>query len=397
RSGTREFFRSLTGDQAHDSRLIGQFGVGFYSAFIVASKVEVTTRRAGLPRGEGVRWTSTGEEDFVVETVDRPRRGTRVTLYLREGEDEFLDGGRRRALIRRFSDHISIPIVMAKEGDGNGEETVNSATALWTRPKKEISDAEYREFYKHIAHDFEDPLAWVHSRVEGKLEYTSLLYIPSRAPFDLIDRERRHGVKLYVRRVFIMDDAGDLMPPWLRFVRGVVDSDDLPLNVSREILQQSRALDAIRSGSVRKVLELLEGMAKDDPEKYVTFWKEFGRVLKEGVVEAPDRREELARLLRFASTRSESDEQTVSLADYVGAMRDGQEALFYIAAGTPRAARSSPHLAVFRETGVEVLLLTDPVDEWLVLHLREFQGKPLQSVTQGELSLSKLGDPDNKE
>jgi molecular chaperone HtpG len=392
RSGTREFFSALTGDQARDSRLIGQFGVGFYSAFIVAHTVEVTSRRAGLPRGEGVRWVSKGEGEFRVETVDRPRRGTRVTLHLRDGEDEFLDGARLRSVIRRYSDHISLPILMAREGaDAKGEETVNSATALWARPKKEISDAEYREFYKHVSHDFEDPLAWVHNRVEGKSEYTTLLYLPKRAPFDLWDRERRHGVKLYVKRVFIMDDAEQLLPASLRFVRGVVDSDDLPLNVSREILQQNRMIDTIRSGCVRRVLELLQSLANNEPARYAEFWKEFGRVLKEGVMDMPDRSTELAALLRFASTHGAADAQDVSLKDYVGRMREGQKTIWYLTADSASAARSSPHLEVFRKHGIEVLLLADPVDEWLVMHLTEFEGKPIASVARGNLAPGDLG------
>lgn len=392
RSGTREFFGALTGDQARDSRLIGQFGVGFYSAFIVAHTVEVTSRRAGLPRGEGVRWVSKGEGEFRVETVDRPRRGTRVTLHLRDGEDEFLDGARLRSVIRRYSDHISLPILMAREGaDAKGEETVNSATALWARPKKEISDAEYREFYKHVSHDFEDPLAWVHNRVEGKSEYTTLLYLPKRAPFDLWDRERRHGVKLYVKRVFIMDDAEQLLPASLRFVRGVVDSDDLPLNVSREILQQNRMIDTIRSGCVRRVLELLQSLANNEPARYAEFWREFGRVLKEGVMDMPDRSTELSALLRFASTHGTADAQDVSLKDYVGRMREGQKTIWYLTADSASAARSSPHLEVFRKHGIEVLLLADPVDEWLVMHLTEFEGKPIASVARGDLAAGDLG------
>lgn len=391
RSGTREFFKALTGDQARDSRLIGQFGVGFYSAFIVAHTVEVSSRHAGAPRGEGVRWVSTGESDFTVETIDRPKRGTRVTLHLRDGEEEFLDDGRLRGIIRRYSDHISLPIVMPREGEEKGDETVNSATALWTRQKKEITDGEYREFYKHIAHDFEDPLAWAHNRVEGKSEYTSLLYVPKRAPFDLWDRDRRHGVKLYVKRVFIMDDADQLLPPSLRFVRGVIDSDDLPLNVSREILQQNRAIETIRAGCIRRVLDLLQSLATDQPERYAGFWKEFGRVLKEGVIDLGDRVAELAALFRFASTHADSDDQVVSLKDYAGRMREGQKQIWYLTAESPAAARSSPHLEVFRKYGVEVLLLTDPVDEWLVLHVTEFEGKPLAAVSRGDLSLADLG------
>jgi molecular chaperone HtpG len=385
KSGTSQFLASLTDDQARDAGLIGQFGVGFYSAFTVAGRVEVTTRRAGAPRGQGVRWTSTGEADYTIETVDRPRRGTRVTLYLREDASEFLDAARLRAIVRRYSDHISLPIVMDREGGEQGDETVNRATALWTRPKKEISDADYQEFYRHVAHDPEDALAWTHNRVEGKVEYTSLLYIPGRAPFDLWDRERRRGIKLYVRRVFIMDDAEQLLPAYLRFVRGVVDSADLPLNVSREILQQDRSIETIRAGCARKVLDLLAELAEKEPEKYARFWKEFGRVLKEGVIDAPDRREELARLFRFSSTRTTDDVQSVSLPDYVARMQEGQNAIWYLTADTLAAARSSPHLEALRARDVEVLLLTDPVDEWVVMHLAEFDGRPLKSAARGEL------------
>ncbi|MGH8247360.1 MAG: molecular chaperone HtpG, partial [Gammaproteobacteria bacterium] len=394
KSGTRQFFSALTGDAARDSKLIGQFGVGFYSSFMVAEKVEVVTRRAGLARGEGVRWISAGRSDYTIETLDRPKRGTRVTLFLREGASEFLDGARLRGIIRKYSDHISLPIVM--DAAGKGEETVNSATALWTRNKKDIQDLEYREFYKHVGHDFEDPLAWVHSKVEGKLEYTCLLFIPSRAPFNLWDRDRRHGVKLYVKRVFIMDDAEQLLPPYLRFVRGVVDSDDLPLNISREILQQNRTIDAIRSGCTKKVLDLLEGMAADDRDKYSIIWKEFGRVLKEGVIDAPDKQADLAKLFRFASIARDDDEQSVSLPDYVNRMADGQEAIYYITAESPRAARGSPHLEIFREKGIEVLILTDPIDEWLTLHMTEFGGKPLRSVARGDLDLGALKPADGQ-
>lgn len=388
RSGTSQFLASLTGDQARDATLIGQFGVGFYSAFIVAGRVEVITRRAGAPREQGVRWVSSGESDYTVETVDRPRRGTRVTLYLREGDDEFLDARRLRSIIHKYSDHISLPIVMdSADQDTKGEETVNRATALWTRPRKEITGSEYQEFYKHVAHDFEDALAYSHSRVEGKVEYTSLLYVPGRAPFDLWDRERRRGVKLYVRRIFIMDDAEQLLPAYLRFVRGIVDSNDLPLNISREILQQDRTIDTIRSGCARKVLELLGQLAEKEPDKYVRFWKEFGRVLKEGVIDAPDRREEIARLFRFSSTRSEGDAQSLSLSEYVARMAEGQKAIYYLTADSLAAARSSPHLEALRARNVEVLLLTDPVDEWVVMHLAEFDGRPLRSVAKGDLDL----------
>lgn len=391
KSGTREFFESLTGDQSKDNQLIGQFGVGFYSSFIVAEKLEVISRRAGLGREEGVRWISEGKNDYSLETVDRPKRGTKIVLYLRDDAEEFLNAFRLRSIITKYSDHISIPIVMDKEGeDEKGEETVNSATALWSRAKKDIKDEEYEEFYKHVGHDFKAPLARVHNKVEGKLEYTSLLYIPARAPFDLWDREKRHGIKLYVRRIFIMDDAEQLMPSYLRFVKGIVDSDDLPLNISREILQRNKTIDSIRSGCTKKILDLLAGMAKKDTEKYNTFWKEFGRVLKEGVIEVTDKQEELAKLFRFSSSHDDNEEQLVSLQDYVGRMKDGQKAIYFISADSFSTAKNSPHLEVFRDKGIEVLLLTDPIDEWLTTHLNEFDGKPLTSVNKGELDLDKL-------
>ena len=395
KSGTRQFFESLTGDQSKDARLIGQFGVGFYSAFIVAEKVEVTSRRAGLSRTEGVRWTSTGEGEFTVETIDRAKRGTKVVLYLRDVAKEFLDGFRLRGIIKRYSDHISLPIVMPVEGkDEKGEETVNSATALWARNKKDIKEEEYHEFYKHVAHDFQPPLAHLHHKVEGKLEYTSLLFIPQRAPFDLWDRQQRHGVKLYVKRVFIMDDAEQLIPSWLRFIRGVVDSDDLPLNVSREILQHNKTIDSIRSGSTKKILGLLKDMADKEPDKYQQFWKEFGRVLKEGVIDETDKREDLAGLFRFSSTHEDKEEQTVSLDDYVGRMQQEQKAIYYITADSFATAKNSPHLEIFRKKGIEVLLMTDPIDEWVTSHVQEFAGKPLQSVMKGDLD---LGDEKEKQ
>ncbi|MFQ5658872.1 MAG: molecular chaperone HtpG [Gammaproteobacteria bacterium] len=401
KSGTKQFFEALTGDQNQDSRLIGQFGVGFYSSFIVARSVEVVTRRAGLSRHEGVRWISSGEGDYTIETVDRPKRGTRVVLTLRDEEQEFLDGFRIRSIIRKYSDHISLPIIMMTEGEdekkkGKGEETVNSGTALWTRSRKEIKEEEYHEFYKHVGHDFEDPMAYVHNKVEGKLEYTSLLFIPSRAPFDLWDREQRHGVKLYVRRIFIMDDAEQLIPAYLRFVRGIVDSDDLPLNISREILQHNKTIDAIRGGCTRKILDLLKSIAEKDMEKYARFWKEFGRVLKEGVIGEHEKGEDLAKLFRFASTHEDREEQTVALQDYVGRMKDGQKAIYYVTAENYATAKNSPHLEIFKEKGIEVLLLTDPIDEWLTAHLTEFDGKPLQSVSKGELDLDGLGDKQTK-
>jgi len=401
RSGTRQFFESLTGDQAKDTQLIGQFGVGFYSAFIVADKVTLTTRRAGLPAEQGVRWISTGDGSYTLETIERPQRGTEIVLHLREGEDEFLNGYRLRGIVSKYSDHIPLPIEMRREAAGKDEaagefEAVNKASALWTRPRSEITDEEYTEFYKHVAHDFEDPMQWVHSHVEGTQSYTSLFYIPARAPFDLYDRDSRHGIKLYVRRVFIMDDAEQLMPYYLRFVRGLVDSDDLPLNVSREILQHNRLIDTIRAGSIKKVLGLLEGMANDKPELYAQFWQQFGRVLKEGPGEDFANRERIAKLLRFASTATDSAEQTVALDDYIKRMKDGQEKVYYITAETFAAAKNSPHLQIFRRKGIEVLLLSDRVDEWLVSHLHEYDGKPLASVAKGELDLDKLADEAEK-
>lgn len=404
KSGTAQFFEALSGDQAKDAHLIGQFGVGFYSSFIVANKVTLTTRRAGLGSEHGVRWESAGEGDYSLETVDKPQRGTEVVLHLRDGDDEFLDGMRLRTIISKYSDHITLPILMPKESMGEESEeaaepefeTVNRASALWTRAKNEISDEEYQEFYKHVAHDFENPLAWSHNRVEGKYEYNSLLYIPARAPFDLWDRERRQGIKLYVRRVFIMDDAEQLMPNYLRFVRGIIDSSDLPLNVSREILQHNKVIDSIRSGSVKKVLGLLENMAKKEADKYADFWKEFGRVMKEGPGEDFANKEQLGRLLRFSSTHTDSETQDVALADYVGRMSEGQEAIYYVTADSFAAAKNSPHLEIFRKKGIEVLLLAERVDEWLVSSLTEFDGKPLKSVTQGELDLGDLEDEEEK-
>ncbi|XSG83677.1 MAG: molecular chaperone HtpG [Methylohalobius sp. ZOD2] len=395
RSGTRRFFESLTGDEAKDSQLIGQFGVGFYSSFIVADRVTLETRKAGLPTEEGVRWESAGEGDYTIESVTQPERGTAVTLHLRPDEDEFLQGFRLQEIIKKFSDHIPLPIVMVKEGpEGSkekAEEVVNRASALWTRSREAISTEDYEEFYKHVAHDFEAPLAYLHSRVEGTTEYTLLLYLPRRAPFDLWDREPRHGVKLYVRRVFIMEDP-KLLPRYLRFVRGVIDSDSLPLNVSREILQENRTLDRIRAGAVKKVLGQLEDLAKNDPEKYQTFWEAFGPVLKEGVIEDSKNRDRVAKLLRFASTGDDSESQHVSLQDYVARMQEGQEKIYYLVADSYQAAKNSPHLEILKQKGIEVLLLWDPVDEWLVGHLSEFEGTPLQSVAQGDLDLGKLAD-----
>lgn len=393
RSGTRQFVEAMSGDNAKDAQLIGQFGVGFYSSFIVADKVTVLTRRAGLGPEHGVLWESGGESNYTIETVEKPTRGTDVTLHLREGEDEFLDEWRLRGIITKYSDHITLPIIMPVEKPAEKkddqpvveDETVNRASAFWTRPKNDITDEEYKQFYKHVAHDFEDPLAWSHNRVEGKLEYISLLYIPSRAPFDLWDREQHHSVKLYVQRVFIMEDPEKLMPRYLRFVRGVIDSNDLPLNVSREILQSSKVIDSIRAGSTKKILSVLEDMAKDQPEQYAKFWSAFGRVLKEGPAEDYANREQIAKLLRFSSTHSDSPEQTVALEDYVGRMKEGQEKIYYIVADSFAAAKNSPHLEIFRKKGVEVLLLHERVDEWLMAHLMDFQGKPFQSVAKGSL------------
>ncbi len=404
KSGTRQFFESLTGDQAKDAHIIGQFGVGFYSAFIVADRVTLKSRRAGLAAEHGVHWMSDGEGQYSIETAERPERGTEVTLHLREGEDELLDDWRLRSIIRKYSDHLTLPIIMTKAAGEEGEpdkareeETVNRATALWAMPKAEIKEEEYKEFYKHVAHDFEDPLAWTHNRVEGKLEYTSLLYVPARAPFDLWDRDSRHGVKLYVRRVFIMDDAEQLMPRYLRFIRGVVDSSDLPLNISRELLQSNKAIDGMRSGSVKKVLGLLEDLAKSDPDKYASFWKEFGTVMKEGPGEDYANREQIAKLLRFASTHSDTDTQDVSLEDYVGRMVEGQEHIYYVTADSFAAAKNSPHLELLRKKGIEVLLLHERVDEWLVSHLTELGGKALQSVAKGDLELGNIADKEEQE
>ena len=391
KSGTRQFLASLSGDQAKDAKLIGQFGVGFYSAFIVADKVTLITRRAGAAANQAVRWESDGAGEYTIEPADKSARGTEVILHLRPDEDEFLDAYRLRHIVAKYSDHITLPIVMKVDGKDE-DETVNRASALWARPRSEIKPEEYDEFYKHVGHDFEPPLTYVHSRVEGKQEYISLLYIPRRAPFDLWDRDRRHGIKLYVRRVFIMDDAEQLMPNYLRFVRGVIDSGDLPLNVSREILQHSKDIDAIRAGSTKKVLDMLEDLAAKDAEKYAGFWREFGRVLKEGVVEDNANRERIGKLLRFASTHSDTDEQKVALSDYVARMKEGQDKIYYLTAETFATAKHSPHLEIFRKKGVEVLLLTDRIDEWAVMHLTEFDGKALQSVTKGALDLGKLAD-----
>ena len=409
KSGTREFFSKLSGDQQKDASLIGQFGVGFYSSFIVADKVTVLTRRAGAEPNQGVRWESEGTGEFSIEMVDRPARGTEITLHLKDGQDDLLSAWKLKSIIRKYSDHIVQPIVMKgekwddekKEQVATDEdETVNQASALWARPRNEISDEQYTEFYKHVGHDFEDPLAWTHARVEGKTEYTQLLYVPARAPFDLWDRNAKHGIKLYVRRVFIMDDAEQLMPTYLRFVRGIVDSADLPLNVSREILQESRDIEAIRKGCTAKVLGLLENLATSEDatekERYAKFWGEFGKVLKEGIGEDFANKEKIAGLLRFASTHADTADETVSLKDYIGRMKPEQEKIYYVTAETFNAAKNSPHLEVFRKKGIEVILLSDRVDEWVVSHLAEFEGKQLVSVAKGGLDLGKLEDEAEK-
>ena len=398
KSGTREFLKSLTGDQQKDANLIGQFGVGFYSSFVVADRVTLTTRRAGLNPQEGVRWESNGQGEYTIETVEKAARGTEVVLHLRESEDELLNGQRLRSIIRKYSDHITFPIMMkVEEKDKDEEEQVNRASALWTRPKSEISQEEYNEFYKHVAHDFSDPLVYVHSRMEGAYEYILLLYVPAQAPFDLWNRERRHGVKLYVRRVFIMDDAEQLMPGYLRFVRGIVDSSDLPLNISREILQHNKLIEMIRSNAVKKVLGMLTDLAANDEQKYATFWKEFGRVLKEGLAEDPGNRETIAKLLRFASTASSSEVQDVSLEHYVARMKEGQDKIYYSIADSYAAAKDSPLLEVFKKKGIEVLLLSDPVDYILETELSEFNGIQFQSVSRGVVNLGKLEDEQEKE
>ena len=397
KSGTQSFLDSITGDQKNDANLIGQFGVGFYSSFIVAEQVTLRTRKAGEKIDNGVEWVSQGKGEYEIKSIEKPERGTEITLKLREGEDDFLNDWKLRSIITSYSDHIDFPVVMDKtvEAEEEGgetvieEETVNQASALWMRPKADIKDDEYKAFYKHVAHDYEDPIDWSHSRVEGTNEYTSLLYIPTRAPFDLYDRDSRHGIKLYVQRVFIMEDAEQLMPRYLRFVRGLIDSNNLPLNVSREILQGSKVIDNIRNGSVKKVLSMLEKIAKNDPEKYQKFWTEFGKVLKEGPAEDFANREKIAKLLRFSTTLSGDKEQTVTLNEYVSRMQEGQDKIYYIAADSHAAAKNSPHLEIFKKKGIEVLLLSDRVDEWLTSHLAEFEGKKLQSVAKGELDLDK--------
>jgi molecular chaperone HtpG len=409
KSGTREFFSKLSGDQQKDAALIGQFGVGFYSAFIVADRITVETRRAGTTAEEGVRWESEGAGDFTVEAIDKPQRGTSITLHLREGEDEFLSSWKLKSTIRKYSDHISLPIKMQKEEWDEEKketvvrdelETINQASALWARNKSDITPEQYTEFYKHVSHDYEEPLIWTHNRVEGRSEYTQLLYIPARAPFDLWDRNKRGGIKLYVKRVFIMDDAEQLMPVYLRFVKGVIDSNDLPLNVSRELLQESRDVKVIREGSTKRVLSMLEELANAEEQtqkdKYATFWKEFGQVLKEGIGEDSGNKERLAKLLRFASTHTDSENQTISFADYIGRMKEGQDKIYYVTGESYAAAKNSPHLEIFRKKGVEVLILTDRVDEWMLSFLQDFETKELASVAKGGLDLGELEDETEK-
>jgi molecular chaperone HtpG len=407
KSGTKDFLQSLTGDQSKDSRLIGQFGVGFYSAFVVADKVIVKTRHAGLPADQGVQWESTGEGDYIVHAINKPTRGTEVILHLKKDEDEFLDAYRLRNIITKYSDHIVLPIIMQKEKEdlpdtstddkekneavkteeaaAPQEEVVNRAKALWAMPKSYIKEEEYKELYKHISHDFQDPLTWSHNKIEGNLQYTLLLYLPAMAPWDLFNRDRRQGLKLYVQRVFIMDDAEQLLPMYLRFVKGIVDSNDLPLNVSREILQSNKTIETIRAAVIKRVLGMLDEMATKEPEKYKKFWQQFGSVIKEGLAEDYANREAIAKLLRFSSTQSNNEEENVSLADYVSRMKPEQQKIYYVIADNFMAAKNSPHLEIFRKQGIEVLLMHDRIDEWVVAHLTEFEGKQLQSVTKGDL------------
>ena len=403
KSGTGDFLRQLSGDQKKDSQLIGQFGVGFYSAFIVADQVDVYSRRAGLPASEGVHWSSRGEGEFDVEPIDKPERGTRIVLHLKDDQRDFADGWRLRGIIKKYSDHIGLPIQMVKEHHGDDApaevewETVNRASALWTRPRTEISDAEYQEFYKHAAHDHQDPLAWSHNKVEGKLEYTSLLYVPGHAPFDLYHRDAPKGLKLYVQRVFVMDQAEQFLPLYLRFIKGVVDSNDLSLNVSREILQSGPVIDSMKSALTKRSLDMLEKLAKDKPEVYAGFWKQFGQVLKEGPAEDYGNREKIAGLLRFASTHDASGEPSVSLADYVGRMIEGQDKIYFLTGDSHTQVKDSPHLEVFRKKGVEVLLLTDRIDEWLMGYLTEFDGKSFVDVARGDLDLGALESAEDKQ
>jgi len=403
KSGTGDFLRQLSGDQKKDSQLIGQFGVGFYSAFIVADQVDVYSRRAGLPASEGVHWSSRGEGEFDVESIDKPERGTRIVLHLKDDQRDFADGWRLRGIIKKYSDHIGLPIQMVKEHHGEEApaeaewETVNRASALWTRPRTEITDAEYQEFYKHAAHDHQDPLAWSHNKVEGKLEYTSLLYVPGHAPFDLYHRDAPKGLKLYVQRVFVMDQAEQFLPLYLRFIKGVVDSNDLSLNVSREILQSGPVIDSMKSALTKRSLDMLEKLAKDKPEVYAGFWKQFGQVLKEGPAEDYGNREKIAGLLRFASTHDDSGEPSVSLADYVGRMIEGQDKIYFLTGDSHTQVKDSPHLEVFRKKGVEVLLLTDRIDEWLMGYLTEFDGKSFVDVARGDLDLGALETAEDKQ
>ncbi len=409
KSGTASFLSSLTGDQAKDSQLIGQFGVGFYSAFIVADKVDLFTRRAGLPASAGVHWSSAGEGEFSIGSIELPQRGTRIVLHLKEAEAEFANGWRLRSLVRKYSDHIALPVVMLKEEMASDSEeavaeakapefeAVNSATALWSRSKSEITEEEYQEFYKHVSHDFSDPLTWAHNQVEGNLEYTSLLYVPERAPFDLWNREAPKGLKLYVQRVFIMDQADQFLPLYLRFIKGVVDSKNLSLNVSREILQRDPNVDKLRSALTKRVLDMLAKLAKNDSEKYLAFWKEFGQVLKEGPAEDHANRDKVLKLLRFASTHNASSEQSVGLDDYVARMQEGQEKIYYVVADSYNAAKSSPHLEIFRKKGIEVLLMSDRIDEWLMSQLFDFEGKSFQDVSKGELNLGETESEEEKQ
>ncbi|MFI3309588.1 molecular chaperone HtpG [Ewingella allii] len=400
KSGTKAFLQSVGSEQAKDSQLIGQFGVGFYSAFIVADKVTVRTRAAGASKDEGVFWESAGEGEYTLADIEKADRGTEITLHLREDQDEFLDDWRVRSIISKYSDHIALPVEVEtrnEEDDTVTWEQINKAQALWTRGKSEVTDEEYTEFYKHISHDFSDPLSWSHNRVEGKQEYTSLLYIPSQAPWDMWNRDHKHGLKLYVQRVFIMDEAEQFMPNYLRFVRGLIDSNDLPLNVSREILQDSRITQNLRSALTKRVLQMLEKLAKDDNEKYLQFWQQFGLVLKEGPAEDGANKEAIAKLLRFASTRNDSSSQTLSLEEYVAKMVEGQDKIYYITADSYAAAKSSPHLELFRKKGIEVLLLSDRIDEWMMSYLTEFDGKVFQSVSKADDTLDKLADEESEE
>ncbi|KAA8726168.1 molecular chaperone HtpG [Ewingella americana] len=400
KSGTKAFLQSVGSEQAKDSQLIGQFGVGFYSAFIVADKVTVRTRAAGASKDEGVFWESAGEGEYTLADIEKAERGTEITLHLREDQDEFLDDWRVRSIISKYSDHIALPVEVEtrnEEDDTVTWEQINKAQALWTRGKAEVTDEEYTEFYKHISHDFSDPLSWSHNRVEGKQEYTSLLYIPSQAPWDMWNRDHKHGLKLYVQRVFIMDEAEQFMPNYLRFVRGLIDSNDLPLNVSREILQDSRITQNLRSALTKRVLQMLEKLAKDDNEKYLQFWQQFGLVLKEGPAEDGANKEAIAKLLRFASTRNDSSSQTLSLEEYVAKMVEGQDKIYYITADSYAAAKSSPHLELFRKKGIEVLLLSDRIDEWMMSYLTEFDGKVFQSVSKADDTLDKLADEESEE